>query len=135
MIIFVDWSLGRVWWTSFLSHSGKGNSTIVFCSIMLDKEVNLMRVTCTHLLIHWWFLMVLMTWFPRSTMFSLATMESVRHLCHYLCYPALLQVLTFPDTEVGAMQSFAKKDHMESLVVDDKQDLMMGCAWTTPPAQ
>lgn len=48
--------------------------------------------------------------------------------------PASLQVLTFPDTEVGDMQSFARH-HRESLVVDDKQNLMMGCAWTTPPEQ
>jgi len=45
-----------------------------------------------------------------------------------------LQVLTFPDTEVGDMQLFAKQ-HRLSLLVDDKQDLMMGCAWTTPPEQ
>jgi hypothetical protein len=37
------------------------------------------------------------------------------------CSPASLQVLTFPDTEVGVMQLFAK-DHRKSLVVDDKQD-------------
>ena len=50
------------------------------------------------------------------------------------CSPASLQVLTFPDTEVGVMQLFAK-EHRQSLEVDDKQDLMMGCAWTTPPEQ
>ena len=33
------------------------------------------------------------------------------------------------------MQLFAK-DHRESLVlVDDKQDLMMGCVWKAPPEQ
>ena len=48
--------------------------------------------------------------------------------------PASLQVLTFPDTELGDMQLFAK-DHRESLLVDDKQDLLMRCAWTTPPEQ
>ena len=51
------------------------------------------------------------------------------------CSPASLQVLlTFPDTEVGDMPLFAK-DHRESLLVDDEQDLMMGCARTTPPEQ
>jgi hypothetical protein len=50
------------------------------------------------------------------------------------CSPASLQVLTFPDTGVGVMQLFAK-DHRESIVVDNKQDLMMSCAWTTTPEQ
>ena len=40
------------------------------------------------------------------------------------CSPASLQVLTFPNTEVGVMQLFVN-DHRESLVVDDKQDFMM----------
>ena len=35
--------------------------------------------------------------------------------------PASLQVLTFPDTEVGGMQLFVK-EHRQSLEVDDKQD-------------
>jgi hypothetical protein len=50
------------------------------------------------------------------------------------CCPASLQaVLTFPDSEVGVMQFFAKD--RRSLVVDDKWDIMMGCVWTTPPEQ
>ena len=35
------------------------------------------------------------------------------------CYLASLQVLTFPDTEVGDMQLFAK-DHRKSLLVENK---------------
>ena len=38
-----------------------------------------------------------------------------------------LKVLSLPDVEVDDMQSFAKS-HRKSLSLDDKQDLMIGCA-------
>ena len=46
--------------------------------------------------------------------------------------PTSLKVVMLPDNESEDMQSFAKS-HRELLLVDDKQDLMIGCAWTTPP--
>ncbi len=36
------------------------------------------------------------------------------------------------DSEESDMQLFART-HRHSMLVEDKQDLMIGCAWTTPP--
>ena len=43
----------------------------------------------------------------------------------------LLEVIMLPNNEVDDMHSFAEA-HRNSLSVDDEQDLMIGCAWTTP---
>lgn len=43
-----------------------------------------------------------------------------------------LKVVMLPTCETEDMHSFAKA-HRNALFVDDKQDLMIGCAWTTPP--
>lgn len=43
-----------------------------------------------------------------------------------------IDIVMLPDVEVDDMHSFAKS-HRRSLSVQDKQDLMIGCAWTTPP--
>ncbi len=43
-----------------------------------------------------------------------------------------LKVVVLPDSEVDNMHAFAKA-HRHSLLVNDKQDLMIGCAWTTRP--
>ena len=40
--------------------------------------------------------------------------------------------VVLPDSDDLDMQLFART-HRHSLLVDDKQDLMIGCAWTTPP--
>ncbi len=40
--------------------------------------------------------------------------------------------VVLPDSEDLDMQLFVRT-HRHSLLVDDKQDLMIGCAWTTPP--
>lgn len=42
-----------------------------------------------------------------------------------------VEILSLPNGEVCEMQTFAQ-EHRDSLAVQDKQDLMMGCAWTTP---
>jgi hypothetical protein len=47
------------------------------------------------------------------------------------CPPTSVKVV-LPDSEETDMQLFART-HRHSLLVDDKQDLMIGCAWTTPP--
>ncbi len=40
--------------------------------------------------------------------------------------------VVLPESEESDMQLFART-HRHSLLVEDKQDLMIGCAWTTPP--
>jgi hypothetical protein len=46
--------------------------------------------------------------------------------------PSTLTIVTLPESEIDDIHSFAKA-HRNSLSVHDKQDLMIGCAWTTPP--
>ena len=40
--------------------------------------------------------------------------------------------VVLPESEESDIQLFART-HQHSLLVEDKQDLMIGCAWTTPP--
>ncbi len=48
-----------------------------------------------------------------------------------LASPTTSVKVVLRDCEVDDMQSFAKT-HRNSLLMEDKQDLMIGCAWTTP---
>jgi hypothetical protein len=40
--------------------------------------------------------------------------------------------VVLPDSEESDMQLFART-HQHSRLLEDKQDLMIGCAWTPPP--
>jgi MULE transposase domain len=46
--------------------------------------------------------------------------------------PRSVNIVQIPECEADVMHEFGSK-HRCSLLVNDNQDLMMGCAWTTPP--
>ncbi len=62
---------------------------------------------------------------------ELMVYETYGHALSSTPLTLLKVIMLLPNNEVDYMHSFTEAHHCNSLSVDDEQDLMIGCAWTT----